>query len=132
MSSFSLVSSSWLNNLFDFCNEIKNENKYFFKYPNTKRNIMHREALKTFIEDNFRELFLNTYDTIYEAPFTKDNIHIKIYLIAVIITFQHSENEEMFITQMKRYIKHYFSYYVYNPHNLYMKGEKLFYLTYYI
>ena len=132
MSSFSLVSSSWLNDLYNFCTTIDNENKRFFKFPNSKGNFMHRMALKTFIEDNFKELFLNTYDTVYDAPLKKDNIHIKIYFIAVYTTFQFALNKEIFIDQMKKYIKHYFSYYVHNPHKLYMRGEKIFYTSYYL
>jgi len=126
MSSFSLVSSSWLKNLFDFCLEIHYENNKFFKHPNTVRNYLSKIQLESFIEDNFKELYLSTYDQIYDSPINIKNIHIRLYLVAVIDKFYECGNSlEVFKKEMRKFIYHIFSHRVYNPYKLYLKNEKL-------
>ncbi len=127
MSSISFVSTSWLNELFNFCVNLDNENKRFFKYPKSKKNKYYYSLLQEFIFKNYNELYLSTYDQQYcRKNFTNDN-NIKLYIYSLIYRFLKYPNRNDFIKEMKNFIRHYYSYQLWNPYDLEKRGERLAY-----
>jgi len=124
MSSISFVSASWLNELFNFCVNLDNENKRFFKYSQSKKNKYHYMLLQEFIEKNYNELYLSTYDQKYRRNNFKNDNNIKLYIYALILRFRQYPNNEDFIKEMKNFIRHYYSYQIWNPYELEQYGER--------